>query len=575
MIPRDFVQALLGRVDIVDVIESRLPLKKSGSNYIACCPFHNEKTPSFNVSPSRQSYHCFGCGAHGSAISFVMEYGGTGFVEAVRELAEHVGMAVPQERVTLPTEAREEPNLNAILGRAFAYYRSQLKESETAIGYLKRRGVSGQIAARFGIGYAPPGWQGLAAVFPDYGGRALLDSGLVVDSDEGRRYDRFRDRIMFPIFNGRGDVIGFGGRILGDGEPKYLNSPETALFEKGRELYGLPQARRAIRKTGRIVIVEGYMDVIALAQHGLEYTAATLGTATTAAHVQKLLRIADRLIFCFDGDEAGRRAAWRALEASLPQLIDGKNVSFAFLPQGEDPDSYIRGAGKDAFEHLVAEARPLSAYLFQEITREIDLNSEEGRARLLQSAKALLPQVTAPALSLLLRRRAAELARIDQRELDTLMGIITGGPRPSTPVRMRREPPSLERKLITHLLWRPELAQKSGRPALESREGDLGTFAELLDFLSREPHIPSHASILEAFRGTRHGPLLAELSAEAFGMLGSFTEPEIEQEFMDGILRLGQKARRQQMDALIRKAREGGLTVDERQLYQTLAISRS
>src|SRR5437763_505213 len=314
MTPTDFIQTLLARIDIVDVIDRHVPLKKAGANYAACCPFHSEKSPSFTVSPTKQFYHCFGCGAHGTAIGFLMEHGGRTFPEAIEELARDVGIEVPREERPGEVQRRDEAQgLPEIMLAAARFYRSCLKDSRKAIDYLKSRGLTGSIAQRFGIGYAPDAWQPLAGAFPKYEDAALESAGLVIAGD-GKRYDRFRDRVMFPIHDTRGQVIGFGGRVIGSGEPKYLNSPETPLFSKGRELYGLLQARPAVRKSGVAVVVEGYMDVVALAQHGVEYAVATLGTATTTVHVQRLLRATDRVVFCFDGDAAGRRAAWRALE---------------------------------------------------------------------------------------------------------------------------------------------------------------------------------------------------------------------------------------------------------------------
>ncbi|HEX7954121.1 MAG TPA: DNA primase, partial [Burkholderiales bacterium] len=347
MIPQSFIQDLLNRVDIVDVVESYVPLKRSGSNYAARCPFHSEKSPSFTVSPTKQFYHCFGCGAHGTAVGFLMEYGGMGFVDAVKDLAQGIGMKVPEEprSESAQRKAEQGETLHEVLLRAAQHYRNQLKDAPQAIAYLKKRGLSGDIAKRFGIGYVPDEWQNLATAFSDYDGPMLAAAGLVKSKDDGKRYDVFRSRIMFPIVDVRGNVIGFGGRVLGDGEPKSLNSPETPVFEKGRELYGLYQARRAIRDAGRVVVVEGYMDVVALAQSGVEYAVATLGTATTPLHVQKLLRQADEIVFSFDGDNAGRKAAWRALENSLSQLQDGKQLKFLFLPDGEDPDTYVRKHG--------------------------------------------------------------------------------------------------------------------------------------------------------------------------------------------------------------------------------------
>jgi DNA primase len=380
VIPDSFKQELLHRVDIVDVIERYVPLKKGGANYLACCPFHTEKTPSFTVSPSKQFYHCFGCGAHGNAISFLMEYQGLGYVDAVKDLAESVGMKMPEfEPRTKKPESG--PDLYEIMKRACDYYREQLKTAPRAIEYLKGRGLSGKIAARFGIGYAPEGWQSLESVFPSYADKALKDAGLVIDPEGGgRRYDRFRDRIMFPILDQRGSVIAFGGRVLGEGEPKYLNSPETPLFEKGRELYGLAQARLAIRAAGRAIVVEGYMDVVALAQHGVEYAVATLGTATSATQIQKLLRQTEEVVFCFDGDAAGRKAAWHALEVSLPHLADNKAMRFLFLPQEHDPDSFVREKGKEAFEKMLGTARPLSEFFVEELMGRVELKTYEGRA---------------------------------------------------------------------------------------------------------------------------------------------------------------------------------------------------
>ena len=356
MIPNDFIQTLLSRVDIVDVIDRYVPLKKAGANYQACCPFHGEKTPSFTVSPTKQFYHCFGCGAHGTAIGFLMEHGGKAFPDAVEELARDAGLEVPRVERPGESERREQAmDLTAITREAAKFYRAQLKDAPRAIEYLKERGLTGAIAARFGIGYAPDAWQPLASAFDRYDEPALETAGLVIAGEGGKRYDRFRDRIMFPIHDSRGQVIGFGGRVLGDGEPKYLNSPETPLFSKGRELYGLFLARQAIREAGTVVVVEGYMDVVALAQHGVDYAVATLGTSTTPApSSQKLFRQSDRVIFCFDGDAAGRKAAWRVLENALPVLADGKNAGFLFLPDGEDPDDFVASARKGS----VRGARP-------------------------------------------------------------------------------------------------------------------------------------------------------------------------------------------------------------------------
>jgi DNA primase len=471
MIPQPFIQDLLHRLDIVDVVDRYVRLKRAGANYVACCPFHSEKTPSFTVSQTKQFYHCFGCGAHGTAIGFLMEYSGLGFVDAVKELAQTIGMTVPEERSEhAQRRAEETEDLNGVLLTAARFYRTSLKDAPRAIEYLKRRGVSGEVAKRFGVGYAPDGWQNLAGVFPDYNAKALAAAGLV-KQNEGRRFDLFRDRIMFPIVDVRGNVIGFGGRVLDSGEPKYLNSPETPVFEKGRELYGLYQARRAIRDAGRVVVVEGYMDVVALAQHGVGYAVATLGTATTGLHVQKLLRQSDEVVFCFDGDTAGRRAAWRALEVSLGELVDGKQVRFLFLPQGDDPDTYVRAHGKAAFEKLLDAAAPLSQFLLDELTARVDAHTAEGCAKLLQDARPLVKQVTAPLLSMLLRKSLAERAGITQAELDREFQIKSPSPARARPTpSVPRQSNSLTRKLIVRLMADPSLAQLADPQALAAAD---------------------------------------------------------------------------------------------------------
>src|SRR5512135_2344016 len=440
MIPRDFIDTLLARVDIVDVIDRRVPLKKAGQNYQACCPFHSEKTPSFTVSPTKQFYHCFGCGAHGTALGFLMEYEHMSFPDAVAALAQDVGLPVPESGE--PNRPKPPPALWDALEQAAQFYKKQLRQTPRAIDYLKRRGLTGAIAARYGIGYASDG-SPLKQVFHDYAADALAASGLVIDGERGR-YDRFRDRIMFPIRNVKGQIVGFGGRVLDQGEPKYLNSPETPLFHKGSEIYGLFEARGAIKAAGRAIVVEGYMDVVALAQHGVEFAVATLGTATTPIHARTLLRHTDRLIYAFDGDNAGRKAAWRALENTLEALQDGKEVDFLFLPEGEDPDSYIRTHGRDAFLQLLDGAMPLSAFLVRELARGRKLDSPEGRAALLKDAKPLLAKIAAPLLAALIQRQIAELAHLQADELGH-MGVKGHVTRRAPPRPQRRPPPSLLR----------------------------------------------------------------------------------------------------------------------------------
>jgi DNA primase len=519
MIPNDFIQTLLARVDIVDVVDRYVPLKKAGANYTACCPFHSEKTPSFTVSPSKQFYHCFGCGAHGTAIGFLMEYGGKSFPDAVEELARDAGLEVPRS-VTPAEDARrvQGQDLTGLLLHAAKFYRTALKEAPRAIDYLKDRGLTGPIAVRFGIGYAPDEWQPLARVFPDYQDKALETAGLVVAGDAGKRYDRFRDRIMFPIHDASGRVVGFGGRVVDKGEPKYLNSPETPLFSKGRELYGLFQARQAIRAAGKVVVVEGYMDVVALAQHGVEYAVATLGTATTAAHVQKLFRLTDTVVFCFDGDEAGRRAAWRALENALAWLADGKNARFLFLPDGADPDDYIRRRGSAAFEGLVGEAVPLSDFLLSELATRHPPSSAEGRAALVNAAKPLLAQLHAPILSALLRRRIAEIAGLPEIELAALLPASAPRSAPEAPARTPRLPvTSNDRRLLRALLFRPQLATGLDISLLGATHPERPAVAFIQSATSASPVELTTAALIEQARGTSFETLFDELATEIFG----------------------------------------------------------
>ena len=529
MIPNDFIQTLLSRVDIVEVIDPHLPLKKAGANYVACCPFHNEKSPSFTVSPSKQFYHCFGCGAHGTAIGFLIEYSGMSFPEAVADLARGVGLDVP--RVTAPgAEARrdEAEDLSGLMLEAAKRYRAALKDSPRAIEYLKARGLTGEIAAHFGIGYAEDGWQPLGAM-PGYADKGMETAGLVITGDGGKRCDRFRDRIMFPIHDGGGRVIGFGGRVLDKGEPKYLNSPETPLFSKGRELYGLFQARQPIRAAGRAIVVEGYMDVVALAQHGVEYAVATLGTATTPAHVQKLFRLTDTIVFCFDGDAAGRRAAWRALENTLALLADGKNARFLFLPDGEDPDDYIRQRGKAAFEALVEAATPLSDFLLAELAQRYPPRSAEGRAALVNAAKPLLAQITAPVLATLLRRGLAELAGLREAEMDSLLPVARAVATAPVRTRPQRTAPSLLRGILQCVLLEPDLTHRFDvpEPVGAGAEGD-ALAAVVAHCRASAPPLTT-AGVLQQFAGSPHeSTLMAALTTgESEGLAGELLEVQL------------------------------------------------
>ena len=450
MIPPAFIQDLLTRVDIVEVVGRHVQLKKAGINHKGLCPFHGEKSPSFIVSPTRQTYHCFGCGVHGNAVGFLIEHSGMGFVDAVRDLAQQVGMTVPeddsspQERERAAALKQRQATLSDVLAKTGEHYRQQLKASSRAIDYLKGRGLSGEIAARFGLGYASDGWRGLASVFPRYDDPLLEESGLVIsqgsegdDDTERKRYDRFRDRIMFPIRSVQGEVIGFGGRVLDKGEPKYLNSPETPVFSKGRELYGLFEARAALRQHGFVLVVEGYMDVVALAQLGFPNAVATLGTACTAEHVQKLFRFTDSVVFSFDGDAAGRRAAGRALEASLPHATDTRTVRFLFLPTEHDPDSYIRERGAEAFEGCIAQSVPLSRQLADAASEGCDLTAAEGRARMLANAKPLWSALPDGALKRQVIAQLATLGGLDVADLHSLWDSAAP-PRPARDAAPRR-----------------------------------------------------------------------------------------------------------------------------------------
>jgi DNA primase len=585
MIPPDFIQQLLARVDIVEVIDKHVKLKKAGQNYSACCPFHNEKTPSFSVSPTKQFYHCFGCGVSGTAVSFLMEYNGMGFRDAVTELAEGVGMTLPVEanREESIERAQVAASLTEIMSAAMIFYRRELKKTPKAIDYFKNRGLTGEIAAKFGLGYAPDDWQGLKEAVEDYTASSLAECGLVIDNDQGKRYDRFRDRVMFPILDQRGNVIGFGGRVIGQGEPKYLNSPETPLFEKGRELYGLFHARRAIRDTQTAIVVEGYMDVVALSQSGVENVVATLGTATTPVHVQKLLRMADNLVFCFDGDKAGQRAAWRALEQSLPVVVDGKDVRFLFLPPEDDPDTFVRRLGKEAFIAALKDAKHLSTFLFDELSAQVDLANEEGRTRLLMLAKPLLAQITAPALSLMLQRKLADIVGLGVIEIQRLIPVAAGktasqgnqnggptqsrgsengfeskvgkqggfgkwksrGPEPGAPAPRRKTAPAGPgAQLIARMLLKPALAGRVDITVDEHDATSIGTACRVAAYIRDHDFEVSQAQLIEHFRGSEDEaeigratlqPLLTDLDTNK-------PEFDLDVEFDEALKRLREKA---------------------------------
>jgi DNA primase len=534
LIPQSFIDDLLQRVDVVDIVGRHVKLKKGGANWMGLCPFHNEKSPSFSVSPTKQFYHCFGCGAHGTAVGFLIEYSGLTFPEAVRDLAQSVGMTVPDTRAESRFSGAREPrgegrgeaddhepfdqsesrssmtSIIEALEIAGAFYRQTLRGATHAIDYLKGRGLTGEIAARFGLGYAPDGWNGLQAAFTDYRSPVLADAGLVVTKEgegtaAGRTYDRFRDRVMFPIRNGRGRVIGFGGRVIDAGEPKYLNSPETPVFQKGQELYGLFEARSAIREAGFALVVEGYMDVVALAQHGVANAVATLGTACTPTHVQKLMRQIDRVTFSFDGDAAGRKAAWRALESALPFATDDKTLSFLFLPTEHDPDSYIRELGRDAFLEAVRAALPLSEYVLREVAPGERLRTAEGRAKALFDAKPLVKALPSGALRMQLVRALATRTGAAVEEILESFQIKAARPVTKALRRTPRQPPvGLAHRALTILLMYPTHAETLGAAdltALEEGAGDSRELvAELVATAKAQGHAVDFVGLADVFR---------------------------------------------------------------------------
>jgi DNA primase len=565
MIPESFIQELLARVDIVDVVERYVQLKKAGANYQACCPFHSEKTPSFTVSPTKQFYHCFGCGAHGSAIGFVMQYAGLGFVEAVEELANHLGMPVPREVSARTQQKSQQAPLTERMARAARFYKEQLKASPKAIDYLKGRGLTGEIAARYGLGYAPDDWQGLQRVFDDYDSQALVDCGLIIVNEQGRRYDRFRDRVMFPIQDQRGNIIGFGGRVLGQGEPKYLNSPETPLFEKGRELYGLPQARKEIHNQDTVIVVEGYMDVVGLAQNGVENVVATLGTAATSANMQRLVKLANRVVFCFDRDAAGDRAAWRAMENSLEHLADGKSVEILQLEGNQDPDEYVREHGKEAFLRETRNATRLSDFLVRELVRRNNIATAEGRAKFVSEAKPLLQKISAPVLRVQIAKEIAKHAQLSQAELEAQCGLKPlARTRYAPPNRLRPAPSALERTLLLTVLRRPERAVRLPHELIDQ---DNAEGAALMAVAAAMEHaeLPTGnlGLLLEHFRGSPHEEIVSLLVRQLEEEAGD--EGEEEALFIDILERLRARALTREIDELNARARAGTLTPEERQ----------
>mgnify|MGYP001827266559 FL=1 len=578
-IPQSFIDELLTRTDIVDVIDLRVQLKKAGREYKACCPFHGEKTPSFTVSQVKQFYHCFGCGAHGTAISFLMEHDHMGFVEAVEELAHMAGLEVPHEVVESSTAAAATRPLYDLLASVAEYYRQQLRshpEAQRAVDYLRERGLTGEVAARFGIGFAPPGWDNLVSEFGrDKAGRqAVLETGLAIERNDGSGiYDRFRDRIQFPIHDRRGRTIGFGGRVLGDDTPKYLNSPESVVFHKGSELYGLFEARKAMRQLDRILVVEGYMDVVALAQFDINYAVATLGTATTPEHLERIFRVVPEVIFCFDGDRAGRAAAWRALENTLPVLRDGREARFLFLPEGEDPDTLVRKIGREAFEEQVASATHLSDFLFSHLSESLDLESIDGKARLVDLARPLLARLPDGIFHQLLLERLAEIAGTDPERLS---GRLERPEKTTPPPAARRSAPrtgtdSPVRNAIALLLHQPALAREI--EGITFREPatlpGVTLLRELLELLWRQPELNTGA-LLEHWRDREESPHLQKLAQ----WQPLIEDLDLAAEFRGHIDRIQQLLVESRIGALLEIEQERLLNQEEKQELKGLLQAR-
>lgn len=637
LIPQGFIDDLLNRTDILDVVSSRVQLKKAGKNFTACCPFHKEKTPSFSVSPDKQFYYCFGCGAGGNALGFVMDHDNLDFVQAVEDLAKAAGMEVPREesrRGAKPRQPTDSP-LYPLLAAAADYYRQALRQHparKSAVEYLKGRGLTGEIARDFGLGFAPPGWDNLLRHLSSdtLQQRAMIDAGLLVENAEtGKRYDRFRDRVMFPIRDSRGRVIAFGGRVLGDDKPKYLNSPETPVFHKGQELYGLFEARKYNRNLDEVIVVEGYMDVIALAQQGLRNAVATLGTATSEEHIKRLFRIVPSILFCFDGDQAGRNAAWRALEAALGSLQDGRKARFLFLPEGEDPDTLVRAEGLDAFRARIAQhAQPLADYFFEQLAAEADPRSLEGKAHMATLAAPLIDRVPGANLKALMRARLGEITGLSGEAMSQLaqqtprdtpasgglaahaafelpddyapayleapaaepeqrwQGRQGGGKKrdgkgwdrsgqrrefePRAPrIPTTVEPPTLS--ALRTLLHHPQLAAKVEDASRLADEDHVYAqlLVALLGALQKNPRLRS-LQLIARWHGTDQGRLLRALAEKEW----LIDADNLEQQFFDTISSLSARQRERSLEHLLRKARQGELSAEEKNLLREL-LSRN
>ncbi|EKE70232.1 DNA primase [Gallaecimonas xiamenensis] len=529
-IPRDFIDDLLARTDIVELVSSRVKLKKTGKNYSACCPFHSEKTPSFSVSPQKQFYYCFGCGAKGDAIKFVEEFDRIGFAEAVEELAALHGMEVPREQghQRNPKAQERREDAYALMQDIQRHYYQNLKGHPAAVDYLKGRGLSGDIVKQFGIGFVPDEWDSVLKVFGTSFERQqlLMDTGMLVQNEKGRRYDRFRDRIMFPIRDRRGRTIAFGGRVLGDGTPKYLNSPETRIYHKGSELYGLYEARQANRELERLVVVEGYMDVVALFQAGISYAVASLGTSTTSDQLELLFRSAPEVICCYDGDRAGREAAWRAMENALPLLRDGRTLKFIFLADGEDPDSMVRKEGKDAFETALAGALPLSQFLFQELEKSIDMGSPDSRSRLAEKAVPLLDRLPDSVYRVMLRESLAKRLGVAEEQLER---FVAKAPAKAQVAQFKGKAgrPPLMRLTIAILVQHPALVTEL--PDMDFRALRLPG-ADVLDEAVRaiqSGSTPTTGQLLRRLENSQHAPIFTKLAELDLSAVEDNLAPEL------------------------------------------------
>lgn len=574
-IPREFIDLLLAKIDIVDLINTHVPLrKKSGSNYFTRCPFHNEKSASFSVSQPKQFYYCFGCGAHGNAIDFMMLHDHLSFPEAIEALARQAGMEIPRTTDSGIKKDESLPALYELMIKTTDYYYEQMRQSNRAIQYLKSRGISGTIAQQFSLGYAPTGWSHLLDMFgkTDADKKKLLDAGLIIKKEEGGYYDRFRDRIMFPIHDYRGRIIGFGGRILDQGEPKYLNSPETPLFQKGHELYGLYQALKINRKLDRVIIVEGYMDVIALFQHSITYAAATLGTATTQHHLQRLFRYTSEIVFCFDGDQAGRTAAWRALQVIFPIMHDSLQVRFLFLPEGDDPDSLIRKEGKPAFEKRLETAQSLSDFFFQTLSKQADLNTLEGRARFATIALGQIKQLPAGLFQGIMLDELSKRSRIAIQELKQQVKnpeetTITASPEPKE-AETKKLPQPL-RLALALLVQYPQLVSLMTDPLPKSDLPGYQFMIQLIEIIKKNVYVTTGA-LLEYWRDQKEGAFVAKLARFEHMV----PENGIQNEFLGAIRQLITLGYDDEINRLLAKAAQERLSEQEKQDLSNLIAKK-